>query len=155
MLLCRSSCVMDWRWGNECCWNRNWWPVSLSISVWWIGDGVTSVVEIGTDGPSLSVSCSGLRGGSKWKRQCWNGLCIKYNSLTLLVGCQGEHPACKNEWWFVGVVICLQRGANCLYGPADATAVPKLHNLLPHLNPDWFYLSDTGLPRLPSVLWRC
>jgi len=30
----------------------------------------------------------------------------------------------------------------------DATAVPKRHQLLPHLNPDWLYLSDTGLPRL-------
>jgi len=30
-------------------------------------------------------------------------------------------------------------------GPADATAIPKPHCLLPHLNPDWFYLSGTGL----------
>ena len=26
------------------------------------------------------------------------------------------------------------------------------HRLLPHLNPDWFYLFGTGLPSLPSVL---
>ena len=26
-------------------------------------------------------------------------------------------------------------------GPADATAIPKPHNILLHLNPDWFYLS--------------
>ena len=26
--------------------------------------------------------------------------------------------------------------------------IPKPHNLLPHLNPDWFYLSGTGWPRL-------
>ena len=26
----------------------------------------------------------------------------------------------------------------CAYGPADATAVPKPHHLLPHLNTDWF-----------------
>jgi len=25
--------------------------------------------------------------------------------------------------------------------------IPKPHRLLPHLNPDWFYLSGTGLPR--------
>ena len=39
-------------------------------------------------------------------------------------------------------------GAKCrlfAYGPADASAS---HHLLPHLNPDWFYLSGTGLPRL-------
>ena len=28
------------------------------------------------------------------------------------------------------------------------TAIPKRHYLLPHLNPDWFYLSGTGLPIL-------
>jgi len=26
--------------------------------------------------------------------------------------------------------------------------IPKRHHLLPHLNPDWSYLSGTGLPRL-------
>jgi len=47
----------------------------------------------------------------------------------------------------VGAVICLKRGADCLHnGPADAIAFPKPHHLLPHLNPDWFYLSGTGLP---------
>jgi len=38
------------------------------------------------------------------------------------------------------VVICLERGAD---GPADDSAIPKLHIFLPHLNPDWFYLSGT------------
>jgi len=46
------------------------------------------------------------------------------------------------------VVICLERGSGCLHGPADATAIQKPHCLLPHLNPDWFYLSCTGLPKL-------
>ena len=32
------------------------------------------------------------------------------------------------------------------YGPADATAIPEPHHLLPYLNPDGFYLSGTGLP---------
>ena len=36
----------------------------------------------------------------------------------------------------------------CIYGPAGATAIIKLNHLLPHLNPDWFYLSGTGLPWL-------
>ena len=42
-------------------------------------------------------------------------------------------------------------GARCrlfAYGPADATAIPKPHHLLLHLNPDWFYLFGTSLPRL-------
>jgi len=44
-----------------------------------------------------------------------------------------------------------QSGARCrlfAYGPADATAIPRPHHLLPRLNADWFYLSGTGLPRL-------
>ena len=43
----------------------------------------------------------------------------------------------KIEWWDVGVVIFLQRGADCLH---------MVHRLLPRLYPQWFYL---------SVLWRC
>ena len=49
--------------------------------------------------------------------------------------------------WYCGYL----SGARCrlfAYGPADATAFPKPRHLLPHLNPDWFYLSGTGLPRL-------
>jgi len=33
--------------------------------------------------------------------------------LTLLVGQQEGHPACKKlEWWGAGMVICLERGAD-------------------------------------------
>ena len=32
--------------------------------------------------------------------------------------------------------------------------IPKPHHLLPHLNPDWFYLSGTGLPRLSWIRGR-
>jgi len=36
-----------------------------------------------------------------------------FSALTLLVGRQVGHPACKKtEWWGAGVVICLQRGAD-------------------------------------------
>ena len=35
------------------------------------------------------------------------------SALTLLVGRQEGHPACKKtEWWIAGVVICLERGAD-------------------------------------------
>jgi len=54
----------------------------------------------------------------------------------------------KIEWWGVGVVICLERGADCLYMVQHMPVSPKPHHLLPRLNPDWFYLSGTGLPRL-------
>jgi len=38
---------------------------------------------------------------------------ISFSALTLLVGQQEGHPACKKtEWWGVDVVICLERGAD-------------------------------------------
>ena len=36
-----------------------------------------------------------------------------FSALTLLVGLQEGHPACKKtEWWGAGVVICLERDAD-------------------------------------------
>jgi len=36
-----------------------------------------------------------------------------FSALTLLVGRQEGHPACKKtEWWGNGMVICLERGAH-------------------------------------------
>jgi len=36
-----------------------------------------------------------------------------FSALTLLVGQQEGHPACKNlEWWGAGMVICLELGAD-------------------------------------------
>ena len=36
-----------------------------------------------------------------------------FSALTLLVGWQEGHPACKKlEWWDAGMVICLERGAD-------------------------------------------
>ena len=67
-------------------------------------------------------------------RHCWLGV---WKSIRPL----------KIEWWGVGVVVCLECRLFA-YGPADATAIPKRYHLLPHLNQDWFYLSDIGFPRL-------
>ena len=72
-----------------------------------------------------------------------------FSVLTLLVGRQEEHPACKN--WVMRCWCGYLSGARCklfAHGPADATASQNRTTLLPHLNPDWFYLSSTGLPRL-------
>ena len=43
-----------------------------------------------------------------------SGLCIvAFSALTLLVGRQEGHPACKKtEWWGAGLVVCLERGAD-------------------------------------------
>jgi len=36
-----------------------------------------------------------------------------FSALTLLVGRQEGHPACKKtEWWGIGMVICLEQGAD-------------------------------------------
>ena len=38
---------------------------------------------------------------------------MAFSALTLLVGRQERHPACKKtEWWGAGVVFCLERGAD-------------------------------------------
>jgi len=81
-------------------------------------------------------------------------VCVYYmlfalSAFTLLAGRQEEHPACKNRAMrcWCGYL----SGARCrlfAYGPVDAIVIPKPHHLLHHLNPDWFYLSGTGLPRL-------
>jgi len=40
---------------------------------------------------------------------------IAFSALTLLVGRQEGHLACKKtEWWGAGMVICLERGAYLL-----------------------------------------
>jgi len=52
------------------------------------------------------------------------------------------------DWWCVCVVICLDRGADCLHiWSSWCHCIPKPRNLLPDLNPDWFhlYLSGTGI----------
>jgi len=72
---------------------------------------------------------------------------LPFSALTLLVWSQEEHPVCKNY----RCCCCSLSEARCrlfAYGPADATAIPKPHHLLPHSNPDWFYFSGTDLPRL-------
>jgi len=46
-----------------------------------------------------------------------------FSALTLLVGQQEGHPACKKtKRRGAGVVICLEQGADLAYCPAGATA---------------------------------
>ena len=53
----------------------------------------------------------------------------------------------KIEWWGLGVVICLERGADCLHVVQLMQCIPKPHHLLCYLNPDGV-LSGAGSPRL-------
>ena len=65
--------------------------------------------------------------------------------FTFLVPAHLGSPGLLNGCVCVCVCVC---ACACVCGPADSTAIPNPHNLLPYLNPDWFYLSGTGLPRL-------
>jgi len=61
-------------------------------------------------------------------------------ALTLLVGQQERHPACRKLTG--GVMVWLSVWSEVqTYGPADATATCCL---LLWKNPDWLYLSGTG-----------
>ena len=73
---------------------------------------------------------------------------VAFSDLTVLAWCQEGHPACKN--CMVGCWRgCLEWGADCLH-MWSSWCIPKPNHLLPHLNPDWFYLSYAGLPRFPG-----
>ena len=50
-----------------------------------------------------------------WPEALCFGLPVRlcaFSALTLFVGRQEGHPACKKERWDAGVVICLERGAD-------------------------------------------
>jgi len=68
-----------------------------------------------------------------------------FSAMTLLVGRQEGHLACKKLSGGVLAWLGYLSGARCrvAYGPAYATAT---HCLLFQYNPDWFYLSGTGSP---------
>jgi len=77
-----------------------------------------------------------------------------FSGLTLLVGWQEGHLACKN--WVVRYWRSYLSGARCkwfAYGPADATATPS--SLAP-VKSSMVYISGAGLPRLSwkkAVKW--
>ena len=56
----------------------------------------------------------------------------------------------KIEWWDVGVVsVCSEVQIVCICS-SWCHCFPKPYHPLLHLNPDWFYISDTGLPGCPE-----
>jgi len=67
-----------------------------------------------------------------------------FSALTLLVGWQEGHPACKKtEWWGAGMVICLEQGADLHMSqmmplPLTVSCFSKIQI--------GFYLSGTGSP---------
>jgi len=80
---------------------------------------------------------------------------IAFSALTLLVGCQEVHPACKTEWWGgVGVVICLEWGADCLHMVQLMPLHPKTTSSLASFKsrlvlPLWYRLTQVVLEKRP------
>ena len=79
-----------------------------------------------------------------------------FSALTLLVGRQEGHPACKNlEWWGAGMVICLERGADLHMAqlmplPLSISRFSKIQIGFTFLVP-----AHPGSPRQRAVKWMC
>jgi len=76
--------------------------------------------------------------------------------LTLLVGRQEGHPACKKtEWWDAGVVICLERGAD-LY-MAQLMPLPLTVSCFSKIQIGFTFLVPSQLGSLGqrAVKWVC
>jgi len=64
---------------------------------------------------------------------------LSLSALTLLVGVRKSiRPVKLSDGVRVGVVICLERGSDCLHMVQLMPLHPQPHNFFPHLNPDWF-----------------
>jgi len=73
-----------------------------------------------------------------------------FSALTLLVGQQEGHPACKTQWWSAGVVICLERGADLHMAqlmplPLTAACFSEIQMVLPF----WCRLTQVVLDKGP------
>jgi len=74
-----------------------------------------------------------------------------FRALTLLVGWQEGHPACKKtEWWDASVVICLEQGADLHMAqlmslPLTVSCFSKIQIGLPF----WYRLTQVVLDKGP------
>jgi len=75
--------------------------------------------------------------------------------MTLLVGRQEGHPACKKtEWWGAGMVICLERGADLHMAAIMAQLMPLLLTVSCSSKiqvglPIWYRLTQVVLEKRP------
>jgi len=87
---------------------------------------------------------------SLWNVQYFSLFCTTTRPWQCWLGIRKSIRPVRIERWSVGVVICLERGALqtvCLWS-RWCHCIPKPHHLLPHLNPDWFYLSRYWLTQI-------
>ena len=75
---------------------------------------------------------------------------------TLLVGRQEKYRACKNlsDEVLVWLSVWSEVQIGCIWS-GWCHCFPKPHNALPHLNPDCFYISGTGLQLLVLAYPGC
>ena len=79
-----------------------------------------------------------------------------FSALTLLVGRQEGHPACKKlEWWGAGVVICLERGAHLHM--AQLMPLPLTVSCFNNIQIGFTFLvpAHLGGPGKRAVKWVC
>jgi len=73
--------------------------------------------------------------------------CVAFTALTLLVGWQEGHPACKKtKWWGAGMVFCLERGvdlhmAQLMPLPLTVNCFSKIQILV---SPFWYRLTQVN-----------
>jgi len=79
-----------------------------------------------------------------------------FSALTLLVGRQEGHPACKKtEWWGAGVVVCQEQGADLhtaqlMPPPLTVSCFSKIHIGFTFLVPAY-----PGSPRQRAIKRVC
>ena len=81
---------------------------------------------------------------------------IAFSALTLLVGRQEGHPACKKtEWWGAGGVICLERGADLHM--AQLMPLTLTVSCFSQIQIGFTFLvpAHPGSPRQRAVKWLC
>jgi len=113
------------------------------VTMWAINDfGVAAII---TTGGAFRIS--------RLKIHCVHPLTLnltfEYQVISLLFASIYFQDFFPGEWWVSDGCWCgYLSGARCrlfAYGPADATTSQKTNHILPHLNPDWFYLSADRL----------
>ena len=87
---------------------------------------------------------------------CFNKIRVPFSALTLLVGRQEGHPACKKiEWWDAGVVICLEQGADLHLAqlmplPLTVSCFSKIQ-----IGSTFLVPAHLGSPGKRAVKWMC
>ena len=79
-----------------------------------------------------------------------------FSALTLLVGRQEGHPACKKtEWWGAGVVVCLERGADLHM--AQLMPLPLTVSCFSEIQTGFTFLvlAHPGNPGQRAIKWVC